>query len=52
MGRAWVADDGCIKKDTRVGGWAVANNVELAYTPTNASLTLIASGSSVPWPCG
>jgi transposase len=24
-------------KDTRVGGWAVASNVELAYTPTNAS---------------
>jgi transposase len=24
-------------KDTRVGGWAAANNVELAYTPTNAS---------------
>jgi transposase len=25
------------KRDTRVGDWAVANNVELAYTPTNAS---------------
>ena len=26
------------KKDTRVGDWAAANNVELAYVPTNASL--------------
>ena len=25
------------KKDTRVGDWAAANNVELAYVPTNAS---------------
>ena len=25
------------KRDTRVGAWAAANNVELAYTPTNAS---------------
>jgi transposase len=25
------------KKDTRVGDWAEANNVELAYVPTNAS---------------
>lgn len=25
------------KKDSRVGGWAAANNVELAYVPTNAS---------------
>ena len=25
------------KKDTRVGDWADANNVELAYVPTNAS---------------
>jgi transposase len=25
------------KKDTRVGDWATANNVELAYVPTNAS---------------
>jgi transposase len=25
------------KKDTRVGEWAKANNVELAYVPTNAS---------------
>jgi transposase len=25
------------KKDTRVGHWAKANNVELAYVPTNAS---------------
>lgn len=25
------------KKDTRVGDWAKANNVELAYVPTNAS---------------
>jgi transposase len=25
------------KKDTRVGDWAQANNVELAYVPTNAS---------------
>jgi transposase len=25
------------KKDTRVGDWAGANNVELAYVPTNAS---------------
>ena len=25
------------RKDRRVGRWAVANNVELAYTPTNAS---------------
>jgi len=25
------------KKDQRVGEWAVANNVELAYVPTNAS---------------
>ena len=25
------------KKDQRVGDWAAANNVELAYVPTNAS---------------
>ena len=25
------------KNDTRVGDWAAANNVELAYVPTNAS---------------
>ncbi|MEU5725070.1 hypothetical protein ABZ783_25070 [Micromonospora sp. NPDC047738] len=25
------------KKDTRVGDWTTANNVELAYTPTNSS---------------
>jgi len=25
------------KKDTRVGDWAAANNVELAYTPTYSS---------------
>jgi len=25
------------KKDTRVGEWAEANNLELAYVPTNAS---------------
>ncbi|MEU8149775.1 IS630 family transposase [Nonomuraea sp. NPDC048901] len=25
------------KKDTRVGDWAQANNVEIAYTPTNSS---------------
>ncbi|MFJ8975151.1 transposase [Streptomyces anulatus] len=25
------------KKDSRVGDWAAANNVELAYTPTNSS---------------
>jgi hypothetical protein len=25
------------KKDTRVGDWAAANNVELAYVPTNPS---------------
>jgi transposase len=25
------------KKDTRVGDWAAANNVEIAYTPTNSS---------------
>jgi hypothetical protein len=25
------------KKDTRVGDWAAANNVEFAYTPTNSS---------------
>jgi transposase len=25
------------KKDTRVGDWATANNVEFAYTPTNSS---------------
>jgi hypothetical protein len=24
------------KKDTRVGEWAAANNVEIAYTPTNS----------------
>ncbi|MEW2386678.1 transposase, partial [Micromonospora sp. NPDC047707] len=24
-------------KDTRVGDWATANNVEFAYTPTNSS---------------
>jgi hypothetical protein len=25
------------KRDRRVGAWAEANNVELAYTPTNSS---------------
>ena len=25
------------RKDARVGAWAAANNVEIAYTPTNAS---------------
>jgi transposase len=25
------------KKDSRVGDWAAANNVEFAYTPTNSS---------------
>jgi transposase len=25
------------RKDKRVGAWAAANNVEIAYTPTNAS---------------
>jgi hypothetical protein len=25
------------KKDSRVGDWAAANNVELTYTPTNSS---------------
>ena len=25
------------RKDKRVGEWAAANNVEIAYTPTNAS---------------
>jgi transposase len=25
------------KKDGRVGDWAAANNVEIAYTPTNSS---------------
>ena len=25
------------KKDSRVGDWAAANNVEIAYTPTNSS---------------
>src|SRR6185312_17238079 len=25
------------KKDTRVGDWAAASNVEIAYTPTNSS---------------
>jgi transposase len=25
------------KKDSRVGDWAAASNVELAYTPTNSS---------------
>jgi transposase len=25
------------KKDTRVGDWAAANNVEIAYTPTSSS---------------
>jgi hypothetical protein len=25
------------KKDTRVGDWAAANNVEFAYTPTDSS---------------
>jgi hypothetical protein len=24
-------------KDSRVGDWAAANNVEIAYTPTNSS---------------
>lgn len=26
------------KKDTRVGDWAAANNVEPAYTPTKGSM--------------
>ncbi len=25
------------RRDTRVGGWAAANNVGIAYTPTNSS---------------
>ena len=25
------------RKDRRVGTWAMANNVEIAYTPTNSS---------------
>jgi hypothetical protein len=25
------------KKDSRVGDWGAANNVEFAYTPTNSS---------------
>ena len=25
------------KRDARVGAWATANNVEIAYTPTNSS---------------
>jgi hypothetical protein len=25
------------KRDQRVGAWARANNVEIAYTPTNSS---------------
>ena len=25
------------RKDRRVGAWAAANNVEIAYTPTNSS---------------
>lgn len=38
------------KKDTRVGEWAVASNVEFAYTPT-ASSWLNGSRPSSP-PCG
>ena len=34
------------RKDQRVGEWAAANNVELAYVPTNASLSTGSSASS------
>lgn len=37
------------EKDTRVGDWAVAGNVELAYTPTNSSwLNRIEARSTAP----
>jgi len=29
------------RKDKRVGQWAAASNVEIAYTPTNSSWGLI-----------
>jgi hypothetical protein len=29
--------DGTTRTDTRVGTWATANNVEIAYTPANSS---------------
>ena len=35
-------------KDQRVGDWAAANNVELAYVPTNASWLTGSSASSPP----
>jgi hypothetical protein len=38
--------------DARVGDWAAANNVELAYTPTNASWTSpreADTGARRPW---
>ena len=38
------------KKDSRVGDWAAANNVELAYVPTNAARTSTAS-SATSLPC-
>jgi transposase len=34
------------RKDRRVGQWAAANNVELAYTPTNASYLNRIEGTS------
>lgn len=38
---AIVVDNFCphlsTRRDTRVGDWAAANNVEIAYTPTNSS---------------
>jgi hypothetical protein len=34
--------------DTRVGGWAEANNVELAYVPTNACVTRHRHGTTLP----
>ena len=34
--RCSLTDRVSTKKDTRVGDWAKANNVELAYVPTNA----------------
>jgi transposase len=36
------------KKDQRVGNWATANNVELAYVPTNASWLNRISVNRVP----
>jgi len=34
---AIVCDNFSTRKDRRVGAWAMANNVEIAYTPTNSS---------------